>query len=962
MRVLTHGRAGRDLAVEPRRAVRASCRGASCRSTGSRSRYRTARRRGDDPYAFPPTLGELDLHLIGEGRHVQLYDGSARTCASRRRRGHRVRGLGAERARGQRRRRLQRWDGRAPPDALARRERRLGAVRPRRRRGRALQVRDPTRDGPLRAEGRPVRATAELPPRDGLDRLQPQHAWQRRAWLERARRREPLRRADLDLRGAPRLVAAQTRRRATARSRYRELADELGAYVRRARLHARRAAAGDGAPFDGSWGYQVTGYFAPTSRFGTPDDFRAFVDRCTRRGIGVILDWVPAHFPTDDWALAPLRRHRALRARGPAPGRAPLGHFVFNSAAPRCATSCRQRALLARRVPRRRAARRRGRLDALPRLLARRRASGSPTATAAARTSRRSRSCSELNDGRPRARPRRRWSVAEESTAWPGVTRPTYARRARLRLQVEHGLDARHARLLLRTTRSTARYHHDELTFGLLYAFTENFVLPLSHDEVVHGKGSLLAQDAGRPLAAASPTCARSYALHVGASGQEAAVHGRRDRAGARVEPRRAASTGTCSSDPQHAGVQQLVRDLNRLYREQPALHASATPTRRASLDRGERRRQRTCSRSCDAAATAGDVRSCVCNFSPVPRRGYRVGVPHGGRWREVLNTDAARYGGCGVGNDGDASSARGHAVHGQPQSLRAHAAAARRRLASRRRPRADERSRRCWPGRPYPLGATWDGSGVELRALLGARRAVELCLFDATAGARWRASRCPNAPTRSGTATCPACGPGQLLRLPRLRPVRSAHGHRFNPHKLLLDPYAKAIDGAVALERRAFGYRVGRAARGPQLRPARRRRRRCRSASSSTRASPGSDDRRRDTPWTETVIYEMHVQRLHEAASRACAQDLRGTSPGLASRRRRSSTSRRSASRRSSCCRCTHIVDERFLVERGLRNYWGYNPIGFFAPHAALPAPARRPGARVQGHGQGACTAPASR
>ena len=238
---------------------------------------------------------------------------------------------------------------------------------------------------------------------------------------------------------------------------YHELADELAAYAVDLGFTHVELLPVMAHPFTGSWGYQVTCYYAPTPRFGSPDDFRDFVDRLHEHGIGVILDWVPAHFPRDDWALARFDGTALYEHADPRAGRpSRLGDARLQLRPPRGAQlPARQRAVLAARVPRRRPPRRRRRVDALPRLLAPAPASGCPTSSAAARISTRSRSCKELNEvihGREPGHHHRRRGVDRLA----GRLASDLPRRPGLRLQVEHGLDARHARLLLAATRSTA--------------------------------------------------------------------------------------------------------------------------------------------------------------------------------------------------------------------------------------------------------------------------------------------------------------------------------------------------------------------------------------------------------------------------------------------------------------------------------------------------------------------------
>ena len=391
---------------------------------------------------------------------------------------------------------------------------------------------------------------------------------------------------------------------------------------------------------DLSWGYQPTGLFAPTSRFGDARRLRALRRSRPRAGLGVILDWVPAHFPTDAHGLARFDGTALYEHADPRRAFIPTGTPRSTiSAAARSRTSSsttRSTGSSAIHID--------GlRVDAVASMLyldySRKRASGCPTKRAATRISRRSSSCAAINDavygGHPGS-----ITIAEESTAWPGVSQPADA--GGLGFGFKWNMGFMHDTLdYMARDPIHRRYHHDEMTFGLLYAFTENFVLPLSHDEVVHGKGSLLGKMPGDDWQKFAN--ARAYLrLHVGLSGQEAAVHGPGIRPAQRMERRRVRSTGGCSTRWPHAGV------AGAGPRPQPALPRDARPARarlrgrRLRLDRRRRRRQFGASPGCAAARRATRPVAVISNFTPVPRDGYRVlGLPLRRRWREVINTDA---------------------------------------------------------------------------------------------------------------------------------------------------------------------------------------------------------------------------------------------------------------------------------------------------------------------------------
>ena len=421
-------------------------------------------------------------------------------------------------------------------------------------------------------------------------------------------------------------------------------------------------------PFSGSWGYQVLGFFAPTSRFGPPEDFKFFVDACHQAGLGVILDWVPGHFPEGRARPGAVRRHGALRARRSAAGRAPgLGHADLQLRPQRGPQlPAVERAVLARGVSRRRPARGRGRVDAVPRLLAPARASGFRTGSAAARTSRRSSFLQQLNTLTHGEHPGT-ITAAEESTAFPGVSRPVHL--GGLGFTYKWNMGWMHDML---------EYAHagsgppplapQPLTFSMLYTFTENFILPFSHDEVVHGKGALLDKmpgDAWQKYA----TLRTLYGFMYGHPGQEAAVHGRRVRPVARVEPRPQPRLAPARRSGARRRCAATCRRSTGTTAREPALHeVDFDPAGFRWIDCNDN--ENSVVSFVRYARDPRDFVVMVFNFTPVPRDGYRIGVPEPGYYAELLNSDSALYGGSNVGNGGGVDS-EPMPAHGFDQSLR---------------------------------------------------------------------------------------------------------------------------------------------------------------------------------------------------------------------------------------------------------------------------------------------------
>ena len=619
--------------------------------------------RGHDPYAFAPLIPEFDLHLFGEGRHWHVY----RQLGAHPRVVDGVPGIlfatwapNAERVSvvGD----FNRWDGRVhamrvrggsgvwelfipdlEPGTLYKfeiRNRHSGAV--------VLKT-DPYGH---RFEYRPNTAAVVC--------AESSYAWNDESWLT-ARPRQDWQHAPMSVYEVH--LGSWQREGDGGFLNYRELAHRLVDYLlANGFTHLELMPVGE-HPLDASWGYQATGYFAPTSRFGAPDDFRYFVDHCHRHGIGVIVDWVPAHFPKDAFALArfdgsPLYEHEDPR-RGE---HRDWGTYIYNYGRNEVRNFLLSSAMYwieefhidGLRV------------DAVASLLyldySRQADDWVPNIHGGNENLEAIDFLREFNSAVQGHHPGA-LVIAEESTSWPQVTRPTWL--GGLGFTMKWNMGWMHDTLkYLQEDPIHRRYHHDKLTFGLIYAFTENFVLPFSHDEVVHGKGSMLNKMPGdtwqrfanlRLLYTYMFTYPGKKLLFMGNEfGQE------------REWDFDGSLDWGALDQPLHRGLQSLVGDLNRLYREDPALH-------RYEFD-GQGFEWIDCHDTLQSALSYrrradGKETVAVFNFTPVPRHGYRLGVPLAGHYRERINSDSGFYGGSDVGNGGGVHT-EPVAWMGHPQSL----------------------------------------------------------------------------------------------------------------------------------------------------------------------------------------------------------------------------------------------------------------------------------------------------
>jgi 1,4-alpha-glucan branching enzyme len=639
---------------------------------GPPSDYRLAVRYGervdvvDDPYRWLPTLGEVDLHLIGEGRHERLWDVLGAHVRSYETPAGTVTGTSfavwAPTAQGVRvTGDFDGWAGWAHPMRV------LGGsgvwelfvpgVGP----GTHYKFRVLGQDGRWRDKADPMAFRTEVPPATASVVDVDRHEWADGEWMAaRAGKQahaEPMSVYEVHL--------GSWRQGLT----YREAAEQLVAYLDETGFtHVELLPVAE-HPFGGSWGYQVTSYYAPTARFGTPDEFRWFVDHLHQHGYGVIVDWVPAHFPRDEWALArfdgsPLYEHADPR-RGEQPdwgtlvfdfGRKEVRNFLVANAL-YWLESFHIDGL---------------RVDAVASMLyldySRKDGQWLPNVHGGRENLDAVAFLQEMNATVYREHPGV-VTIAEESTAWPGVSRPTHL--GGLGFGFKWNMGWMHDTLDYTGRDPIYRgYHHNQMTFSLMYAFSENYVLPISHDEVVHGKGSLWERMPGDPWNKAANIRAL-LAFMWAHPGKQLLFMGQEFGQSREWSEQRSLDWESLA-DPLHGGLKTMVGDMNRAYRAHSALWTKDVSPEGFSW--------------IDANDTAGNVFSflrhgvdadgkptvlaCIANFSGSAREDYRVGLPFAGRWREVLNTDAEAYGGSGVGNLG-AVEAEQHVWHGRPASAR---------------------------------------------------------------------------------------------------------------------------------------------------------------------------------------------------------------------------------------------------------------------------------------------------
>jgi 1,4-alpha-glucan branching enzyme len=614
----------------------------------------------DDPYRWLPTLGDIDLHLIGEGRHENLWEVLGSHVRTYDTPGGPVSGTSfavwAPNARGVRvTGDFDHWSGAGTP------LRSLGSSGvwelfvPGIGDGTRYKFQILGQDGVWREKADPMAFAAEVPPATASIVSTSKYEWNDADWLAT--------RAETDQLSGPLSIYEIHAGSWKMGLDYRSMADELIAELSETGFTHVEFLPLAGHPFAPSWGYQVTSYYAPDSRFGGPDDLRYLIDRLHQAGIGVILDWVPAHFPKDEWALGRFDGTSLYEHADPRRGEQPdWGTFVFDFGRREVRNFLVANALYwleeyhidGLRV------------DAVASMLyldySREEGQWLPNIYGGNENLDAVAFIQETNATVGKRVPGV-LMIAEESTAWPGVTRPTHL--GGLGFHLKWNMGWMHDSLGYISRDAIYRsWHHNEMTFSLMYAFSEQFVLPISHDEVVHGKGSLWSKIPGDEWQKAATL--RTFLTHQWAHpGKQLLFMGQ--ELGNPWEWNQAIQLPWQLKDyPLHNGVRSLVGDLNRVYKNTPALYSQDfSPMGFTWIDANDREGNVL---AYLRWGTDGSVLACVLNFAPMPHSGYRIGLPFAGVWREAVNSDSELYGGSGAGNMGEVIASE-HPSHGQPAS-----------------------------------------------------------------------------------------------------------------------------------------------------------------------------------------------------------------------------------------------------------------------------------------------------
>ena len=614
----------------------------------------------DDPYRHLPTIGELDLHLVAEGRHEELWNALGSHVLSIKgdmgiSRGTSVKvwapNAEAVRVVGD----FNHWSG------VAHSMRVMGATGvweifiPGIEAGSAYKYEILTKQGHWIKKIDPMARATQVPPDTASIVTESTHSWKDKTWMSARTKHDAL--------SSPMSIYELHAGSWKHAMNYRELADELIPYVQKLGFtHVEFMPLAE-HPYGPSWGYQVTGYYAPTSRFGSPDDLRYLIDKLHQADIGVILDWVPAHFPKDDWALARFDGQALYEHADPRRGEHPdWGTYIFDFGRTEVRNFLVANALYwleefhidGLRV------------DAVASMLyldySRENGEWLPNEFGGRENLDAIRFMQETNATAYRRNPGI-MMIAEESTSWGGVSAPTDGGGLGFGFKWNMGWMNDTLKYIEKDP-MYRKHHHGELTFSMLYAYNEKFVLPISHDEVVHGKGSLLAKMPGDRWQQLANV--RAYLAYMWAHpGKQLLFMGSEFGQLSEWNQERGLDWWILEQ-PTHQALQSMVSTLNRVYRENAAFwQLDHEPSGFVWIDGGNADANLLSFLRVDKS---GNQIACVINFAGQPHHNFTLGLPRSGKWNEILNTDATEFGGSGVGNFG-AIEASGAGSHGQPHS-----------------------------------------------------------------------------------------------------------------------------------------------------------------------------------------------------------------------------------------------------------------------------------------------------
>ncbi|MNJ19936.1 1,4-alpha-glucan branching enzyme GlgB [compost metagenome] len=622
----------------------------------------------EDPYSFGPLLGDMDLYLFAEGNHRDLSGAMGAQPVT-------VEGVDGVRfsvwAPNARRVSVvgdfNNWDGRRHPLRLRHPSGVWELFVPRLQAGEAYKYEVLGREGILPLKADPLARATELPPSTASRVAGPlAHDWQDQAWMQQRGERQvtsaPL--SIYELHAGSWQCELDDNGEVARFYNWRELAERLVPYIQQLGFTHIELMPIMEHPFGGSWGYQPLSMFAPTARYGSAEDFAAFIDACHQASIGVILDWVPAHFPTDTHGLARFDGTALYEYDNPLEG----FHQDWDTLIYNLGRTEVHGFMLASALHWLKHFHIDGlRVDAVASMLyrdySRKAGEWVPNRHGGRENLEAIDFLRHLNDVVALEAPGA-LVIAEESTAWPGVSQPT--QQGGLGFAYKWNMGWMHDTLhYIQNDPIHRTYHHNEMSFGLIYAYSEHFILPISHDEVVHGKHSLIDKMPGDRWQKFANL--RAYLTFMWTHPGKKLLFMGCEFGQWREWNHDSELDWYLLKYPEHLGVQRLVGDLNRLYREERALHEQDCLPQGFQWLIGDDAHNSVYAWLRWSAD--GEPLLVVANFTPVPRESYRIGVPFGERWVEVFNSDAEGYAGSNYGNLGEVAS-QALSSHGQPLSL----------------------------------------------------------------------------------------------------------------------------------------------------------------------------------------------------------------------------------------------------------------------------------------------------